>query len=280
MKFQVRFIVKLLFFLLPIVAKADQPRTEFEHHSENRRFVFQLMINENKVCDYNYLEKNNWDLHECYWRVIDSLENKVLYNFQKGYGEWLIQNTVYVSNDGMNSISVNNWPAKGSNIDSNAIFLTFFSKNKELSSFKAKQILSNFKHILSTSSHYFWKNYSKITKNEFELELFDMTRFRFSLKDGSMLSKKRDSVLDSNTIRVVGKIMQANTNSVFSMQIFCVLFGQKPKSDIIKFKVSKKYIQRFKSLGKYSEDITICIRDGYYIKSEEWQEDSICPEKD
>jgi hypothetical protein len=278
MKYQLHFIVKLLFFLLPIIVKADEPRAEFEHHSENRRFVFQLMINENKVCDYNYLEKNNWNLHECYWRVIDSLNNKVLYNFQKGYGTRLIENTVYVSNDGMNSVSVNNWPARGS--DSNVIFLTFFSKNKELSSFKAKQILSNFKHILATSSHYYWNNHAKIIKNEFELELFDMTRFRFSLKDGSMLSKKRDSILDSNTVRVVGKIMRANTNSVFSIRIYCVLFGQKPENEIIKFKVAKKYLQKFKSLGKYSEDITICIRDGYYIKSEEWQEDSICPEKD
>ena len=273
-----RLILKILLFFIPIVVKADQPRAIFEHFSENKRFVLQLMINENKICDYGYLDDNHWKLDECYWRVIDSSKMKEIYRFQKGDYDWFIEVNVYVTNDGMNSVAVNDWPAWG--LDSSTIFLTFFSKNKKISSFKASEILSTFKHIRSTASHYFWGKHEIMTKNEFEFETFDMTKFRFSLKKGLLLSKKRSSFLDSNKIRVLGKIDSTIDNSVFSIKIYCVLFSKKPVSEIIKYKVQRKYWEKFKMLvkDKYSDDITICIRNGIYLKTEQWQEYTTCPE--
>ena len=263
---------------MPLIVRADQPRTEFEHYSENKRFVFQLMVNKDTVCDYRYLENHKWVLNECYWRVIDSVKKKELYRFQKGYGEWLIECSVYVSNNGMYCVAVNDWPAWG--LDSSTMFLTFYSKNKELSSFKSKQILSNFKHIVSTASHYFWHNYAKLSKNEFEIETYDMTMFRFSLKDGSLLSRKTNEILHLNTLRVRGKVKQTNDSTIFSMKIYCVLFGKMPLTEMINFKVDKKYWEKFNALAldKYSGDITICIREGIYIETEQRHEYAPCPE--
>ena len=265
--------MRTLFFVIvffqPLLAKADQPRMTFEHHSQNNRFVLQLMANEDKICNYKYLDSIKWEMNNSYWRVIDSLTKTELYRFDKGYGEWLMMWSVFVSNDGNDCVAINDFP---DTVDSSSMGLislvVVFKQSNELKRYRLKEILCNHKNVTYTVSHFFWVTELRMYDEEkvFEFETKEMTKFRLSFNNDSILLKKKSPLLTPNTIRVYGKIEPTKKDRVFTITVTCVIFGKMPNVEKITFRVNRKQRKYF-VLDEYDSYRTLLFTNGKYVES-------------
>jgi hypothetical protein len=270
-----RILFTIIIFLLPYLVKADESRIRFEHHSNNKRFVLQLMTHKNKVCKYDDLyESKKRQRERFHWRVIDSLTKTELYRFPNNSGGYFIGWEVYVSDNGNSIVAVDDYSGNNEFSDSTGL-IQIYDKTKLINTYHANQIFYSKKNVSHSASHTHWSFEGKIDSlnKEFELETYEMIKFRFSLETGLIITKNKHPLLNTDNLRIYGKIERTEVDTIFKIEICGMIYGKMPRDTSIKFSIfqsEKKYF----NFSRYDYK-AIFLKQNIYIKTDYRYENTI-----
>lgn len=174
-----KIVVLILLMFLPLIIRADQPRSRYAFTSPNGQYEFQTL---------NQPQYRKWSL-------IEKATKKVLYEVNGDFSSM----SVLVGYDGKHLVMIDDFSE--SNAEEDPEVLQFFLDGKKIKSYKLSDLLGNTQNVVRSVSHFMWLAnvfFPKITFNRSILSFttLELTKFTFDINTGEIIEKRRDTELE------------------------------------------------------------------------------------
>lgn len=244
------FFILTLFFLQKTFA--DQQRIRYSFKSLNSRYELKpcdTLFSDNKIYTdsiYNSKTKTYYKTSysypdRYYWGLYDTQTKQKLYTI-KNDSLFIEFRTAVISNDGQNIVIVDDYSSgfgyKGFEI------MTFYEKDKLIKRLKLGDLIQNMCALSYSVSHMTWcsRDFDFNDRNEIKIKTYEFYHYTFN-KNGELLSKESDELIQTNDILLVGKIKRESRNKYLVKIIFSIR-GNSKVQDILELKYKDRQMKK------------------------------------
>lgn len=247
-----RTFIFILTFLFLQKTFADQPRTRYSFKSLNSRYelkpsdtlfsdnkVYTDSIYDSKTKTYSTTSYSYPDRY--YWGLYDTQTKQKLYTI-KNDSLFIEFKTAVISNDGQNIVIVDDY--SGAFGYKRFEIMTFYEKDKLIKRLSLGDLIQNMCALSYSVSHMTWcsRDFDFNDRNEITIKTHEFYKYTFN-KNGELLSKESDELIQTNDVLAVGKIKRESRNKYIVKIDFCIRGNLKPE-EILELKCSDRQMKK------------------------------------
>ena len=215
-----KLILLIAVTLVPLAARADEPRHRFTFTSPNGKFE---------------LRHTSGQFARQKWSLIDKATGSARYEITAE----LAPMTVLVGDDGSSVVAVDDYserePAKDLDV------LLFYRDGKLVKSHALGELLADTTNVSQSASHFTWLTRGltlSVSDSKLSLKTHELVHYTFDANTGDVLTKERDPALTDDALYVYGKVKSLGGRR-YEMEVCHLAFGSAPQTGRVEFEADR-----------------------------------------
>ncbi len=240
-----RHLIILTLLLVPLIAKADEPRFRNSFRSPNGKYE---------------LRYNSGQSSRQSWSLIERPTGTARYQL---IGEFASR-TVLLTDDGVNLLVIDDFSERRPDRDLDV--LMFYRDGLQIKKHSLGDLLRDVSNIESSVSHFKWFFHPEaiaVRDSRVQLKTFELINYEFDIRTGDVLKKETDPVLTKDSVYVYGKVKKLSGRR-YEIEVCQQVYGVVPRSGRIEFEADQDDVFHFNNIY-YS----VVIRNGKLVAKQD-----------